>query len=107
MAAHHLCSGTGVWEGERILPEGWVELISTPAPWDPDQSYGGLFWLNRGGRFDRIPRDAFWASGFMGQTTMVIPSRDFVIVRLGPSPDAEAFGPYLDDLVARILGAIA
>ena len=25
----------GVWEGERLLPEGFAELVSTPAPaWD-------------------------------------------------------------------------
>jgi hypothetical protein len=43
----------------------------------------------------------------MGQTTMVIPSRDIVLVRLGPSPDADAFGTYLDELVGRTLDAIA
>jgi CubicO group peptidase (beta-lactamase class C family) len=94
----------GVWQGERILPEGWVDFISTPAPGDPAQSYGGLFWLNRGGAMDQIPQDAFWAAGFMGQTTMVIPSRDFVIVRLGPSPGR--YNQYLNEVVGRVLSAI-
>jgi len=98
-----LQSWEGVWEGERILPEGWVEFISTPAPGDPDQGYGGLFWLNRGGAMDQIPEDAFWAAGFMGQTTMVIPSRDMVIVRLGPSPGR--YNQYLNEVVGRVLSA--
>ena len=69
-----------------------------------DKNYGGLFWLNRGGSMDRVPKDAYWASGFMGQTTMVIPSRDVVIVRLGPSPGG--FRPYLNETVGRILDSI-
>ncbi len=94
----------GVWDGERILPEGWRDFVSTPAPADDSMGYGGLFWLNAGGRFGRIPSDAFWSAGFMGQYTFVIPSRDVVIVRLGPSPGS--FDPYIDEVVGRILDAI-
>ena len=94
----------GVWEGHRILPEGWVEFISTPAPADARRGYGGLFWLNRGGVMDRVPKDAFWAAGFMGQITMVIPSRDVVVVRLGPSPRGSS--PYFNELVGRVLEAL-
>ena len=95
----------GVWEGERILPEGWVDFVTTPAPADPDRSYGGLFWLNRGGALDSAPEDAYWAAGFMGQRTMIIPSRELVIVRLGPSP--RGFNNYFNQLVGRILEAVS
>lgn len=94
----------GVWEGERILPEGWVDFISTPAPGDPSRGYGGLFWLNRDGGRDRIPEDAYWAAGHMGQETVVIPSRDMVIVRQGPSPGG--FGAYIDRVMGDILDAV-
>ncbi|RIK42775.1 MAG: serine hydrolase, partial [Chloroflexi bacterium] len=50
--------------------------------------------------------DAYWAAGAMGQVTMVIPSRDAVIVRLGHTSDAEMFDQVLDTLVAGILGAL-
>ena len=93
----------GVWDGERILPEGWVEFVTTPAPADPSQGYGGLFWINRGGSRDRLPEDTFWASGFMGQTTMVIPSRNLVVTRQGPSPRG---GGYLNEFVGRVLAAL-
>jgi CubicO group peptidase (beta-lactamase class C family) len=91
----------GVWQGKRILPEGWVQFISSPAPADKTRGYGGLFWLNRGGAWKGVPEDAFMASGHMGQYTMVIPSRDVVVVRMGPSPGGSQ--DYMSQLVARIL----
>jgi CubicO group peptidase (beta-lactamase class C family) len=33
----------GVWKGERILREGWVEFVSTPAPADPSTSSSAAF----------------------------------------------------------------
>ncbi len=91
----------GVWNGERILPAGWTEFVSTPAPADKSLSYGGLFWLNRGGRLDQVPKDAYWSEGFMGQITMIIPSRNVVVVRLGPSP--ADYMSYLNGVIGRIL----
>ncbi len=95
----------GVWEGERILPKGWVEFISSPGPGAKREEYGGLFWLNRSGLFDRVPSDAYAARGFMGQTTLIIPSKDMVVVRLGPSPGGDT--AYLNEFVGRVLDAIA
>jgi CubicO group peptidase (beta-lactamase class C family) len=91
----------GVWQGRRILPEGWVQFVSTPAPADKTRGYGGLFWLNRGGAWKGVPEDAFMANGHMGQFTMVIPSCDMVVVRMGPSP-AHAT-EYFTELVSRLL----
>ncbi|HEU4382258.1 MAG TPA: serine hydrolase [Anaeromyxobacteraceae bacterium] len=75
----------GVWNGERILPEGFVEFVSTPAPaWVADHRpvYGGFFWINGDGRYP-VPRDAYFMSGAGGQTTLIVPSHDLVVVRLG------------------------
>jgi CubicO group peptidase (beta-lactamase class C family) len=94
----------GVWQGDRILPEGWVDFVRTPAPANEDRDYGGLFWLNAGGSLDRVPPDAYWPAGFMGQNTVIIPSRDMVVVRLGPSPGD--FNPYLNRLLGEILDAV-
>ena len=94
----------GVFEGNRILAEGWVEFVTTPAPGDPTRSYGGLFWLNRGRSMDRVPEDAFWSSGYMGQRTVVIPSADLVVVRLGPSPRGSQ--GFMNEFIGRILDAI-
>jgi CubicO group peptidase (beta-lactamase class C family) len=75
----------GVWNGERILPEGYAKFVATPAPaWEADKRpvYGGLFWINRDGTFP-VPKDAYYMSGAGGQTTLIIPSHDLVVVRMG------------------------
>lgn len=74
----------GVWGGERILPEGWTEFVSTPAPDQPDQGtygYGAQFWLLN--KEDGLPADTFAAMGSRGQSVVIIPSKDVVIVRRG------------------------
>lgn len=94
----------GVWEGERILAPEWSDFVSTPAASDPNRSYGGLFWVNAGGRFPDLPRDAYTAAGFMGQNTMIVPSLDMVVVRLGPSPGGS--DRYLNRVVAGVIEAL-
>lgn len=94
----------GMWQGDRILPVGWSEFVSTPAPADEKKHYGGMFWLNHSIEMDQVPKDAYWSAGFMGQITLVIPSRDMVVVRMGPSPGG--FYPYLNEVVGRILKVV-
>lgn len=75
----------GVWNRERILPEGFVKFVSTIAPaWEADKRpiYGGLFWINGDGGYP-VPKDAYYMAGAGGQWTMIIPSHDMVVVRLG------------------------
>lgn len=94
----------GMWEGERILPDGWVDFIRTPAPGAPNEEYGGLFWLNRNQALSRVPTDAYFAAGYMGQRTLIVPSRDLVVARHGPS--AGEFRPYFNRLVGGVLEAL-
>jgi len=75
----------GVWKGERILPKGFVDFVSTSTPaWVADGRpiYGGFFWINGTGRFP-IPKDAYYMAGAGGQYTIIIPSHDLVVVRMG------------------------
>jgi CubicO group peptidase (beta-lactamase class C family) len=75
----------GVWNGERILPEGYVKFVATVAPaWEADKRpiYGGFFWINGDGTFP-VPKEAYYMAGAGGQTTLIIPSHDLVVVRLG------------------------
>jgi len=92
----------GVWDGKRILPEGWVDYSRTPTPAAPHGEYGAHFWTNAGGPgggppMPDAPRDLFFASGHDGQLVAIVPSRDLVVVRLGLTPsdgrfDAEGYG---------------
>jgi CubicO group peptidase (beta-lactamase class C family) len=89
----------GMWEGRRVLPEGWVDFARTPGPGANSDGYGAGWWLNpqQGtGRPERVlmdtgGRDGFSAQGHEGQITLVVPSKDLVIVRMGlieETPDA-------------------
>jgi CubicO group peptidase (beta-lactamase class C family) len=94
----------GMWEGERILPEEWVDFVSTPTRSDPRRNYGGLFWVNAGGSLPDVPRDAYWPAGFMGQNTVIVPSLELVVVRLGPSPGGS--DRYLNRVIAGVVAAL-
>ena len=75
----------GVWNGARILPEGFTKFVSTLAqPWVDDGRpvYGGLFWVNGDGALP-IPKEAYMMQGAGGQSVTIIPSHDLVVVRLG------------------------
>ncbi|RYD92496.1 MAG: class C beta-lactamase-related serine hydrolase, partial [Sphingobacteriales bacterium] len=83
----------GMWNGERILPEGWVKASVQPAPGDPYGRYGYQFWLNGRNpenkaqrKFTDAPADLYYCKGFNGQGVYIIPSRKIIVVRLGQHP---------------------
>ncbi|QLC24425.1 serine hydrolase [Parasphingopyxis algicola] len=75
----------GVWQGERLLPEGWSAYVATPAPDQPTGrggvGYGAQFWLF--GREQDLPAGTYAAMGNRGQYVMIVPERNIVIVRRG------------------------
>ena len=72
----------GIWQGQRILPEGWVKFVSSHAPAWKTPTYGGFFWINGDGNWN-LPRDTYLAAGAGGQNTWIVPGHDLVIVRMG------------------------
>jgi CubicO group peptidase (beta-lactamase class C family) len=72
----------GMWQGHRILPEGWATFVSTPAPAWKRPVYGGLFWVNGEGDWN-LPKETYFAAGAGGQNTWIVPSRQLVVVRMG------------------------
>lgn len=101
----------GIWNGERILPEGWVRYTTTPTPGSELGEYGAFFWVNAGAaddpkqrRWPRAPRDAFFATGFQEQKVIVIPSRKVVLVRLGNTTVRSAWSD--EDFIANVLAAL-
>ncbi|MBI4423347.1 MAG: serine hydrolase [Elusimicrobia bacterium] len=101
----------GVWDGRRLLPEGWVAFATRPTPQAPDGRFGAHWWLRcpeeLGGSTPaaaRLPRDAYYALGHEGQVLTVIPSRRLVVVRLGLTIDIRAWdhAAFLAALLAAL-----
>jgi len=94
----------GVFNGERILPEGWVKYTTTPAS-DSKGQYGAFFYLNSSKAYPSAPQDMFSAEGHDGQQIFIIPSKQMVVVVLGFShrPDhAMDFDRLLADILKTV-----
>ncbi len=102
----------GVWNGDRLLPPGWVAFSREVAPASRQLpvshrahgGYGAQFWLI--GRDPKLPDDAYSTSGARGQHATIVPSRDAVIVRMGLDP-LQGSGWDQPGFVAEVLAAIA
>ena len=102
----------GVWNGERILPEGWMTYVTTPAPSQPpgadfgkSPGYGAQFWL--WGPKQGLPEGSYAAEGSQGQYVMIVPSEHLVIVRRGldglaPGEAQFAIGKFSADVIAAL-----
>jgi CubicO group peptidase (beta-lactamase class C family) len=107
----------GVWNGRRILPEGWVEYTLTPSGNVPTgRSYGAQVWLNFNPgsgelSWPSLPPDTFAMRGHQGQFVVGIPSQGLIVVRLGLSEflnwDMESFVSEILALLPHTLGKIA
>jgi CubicO group peptidase (beta-lactamase class C family) len=103
----------GVWNGERILPEGWVRFSTTQSgAFNKHRGgrYGAGWWVNQpdinsGGKrlYGNVPEDCFYAQGFDGQYVWVIPSKKLVIVRLARE-GFNALNP--DDFLSGVIKAL-
>ena len=101
----------GTINGQRIVPESWVDFARAPAPADPHKGYAAQFWLNAlktpGGsarEFPHLPADMFAAEGHNDEFVAIFPSRHTVIVRLGWTTVDGAFNR--DKHFAAILAAL-
>ena len=100
----------GVVGGKRILHEDWVDFCAAATL---DTDYAAGFWTNRSehpnakGRVRLgIPRDAFFASGDLGQRIVIMPSQRLVVVRLGDSVDPTGDIRGLGRLVKEVIAAV-
>ncbi|MEJ0057533.1 MAG: serine hydrolase, partial [Bacteroidota bacterium] len=96
----------GIWNGERILPEGWAAYTATPAPAAPIGQYGAMFWLNAGAKGNPensyhkgLPHDEYGAEGFEGQYVFIVPSKKLVVVRLGVSHHGDGIVPLTKKII--------
>jgi CubicO group peptidase (beta-lactamase class C family) len=80
----------GVWNGQRILPEGWVKYSTTPASAAKRGEYGAQIWLNAGEKgnpanvqYPGLANEAIVFDGFEDNSVVIIPSKKLVVVRMG------------------------
>jgi len=88
----------GVWDGQRLLPPGWVDYARTPTFQQPgvtDGRYGAHWWLDLGGP------GSFSANGHEGQFTVLVPDLDLIVVRHGrtSTDKKDAVKAWVGDLV--------
>jgi len=98
----------GVWNGERLLPEGFVNFVSSVAPaWAADKRpiYGGFFWINGMGSL-AVPTSAYYMLGAGGQFVLVIPSHDLIVVRIGHSKGERFAASTLNQALALLTAAV-
>jgi CubicO group peptidase (beta-lactamase class C family) len=100
----------GVVGGKRILHEDWVDFCAAATL---DTDYAAGFWTNRSEHPNArarvrlgIPRDAFFASGDLGQRIVIMPSQHLVVVRLGDSVDPTGDIRGLGRLVKEVIAAV-
>lgn len=108
----------GVWQGRRILPEGFIDaarktpkaVAGLPVMHESDYGrasdhYGLLWWNNNDGTLPDVPRDAYWSWGLYESLIVVIPSLDVVVARAGKSWKRKWAGHYR--VLAPFLNPIA
>jgi CubicO group peptidase (beta-lactamase class C family) len=99
-----LFQNDGIFDGARILPEGWVNYTRKPASGSKGE-YGALFWLNECRKLPSVPANTYMCVGHDGQRIFIMPDQQLIVVILGYSP-ASRGGMDFDRLLKDIMDAL-
>jgi CubicO group peptidase (beta-lactamase class C family) len=89
----------GNWNGAQLISEDWVEMVQQPSA--ANESYGYMWWLNRGGRkWEGLPEHLYYAAGFGGNYIVVDDENDMVIVTRWLNP------PQLGEMVRLVMESV-
>jgi CubicO group peptidase (beta-lactamase class C family) len=99
-----LYANDGVFNGKRILPEGWVKY-STSVSSASNGAYGSFFWLNKGKELPSAPDDMYMCVGHDGQRIFIMPTQELIVVILGYSSKSKGdmdFDRLLKDILITL-----
>ena len=69
----------GKWKNELLLSPEWIKLVQQPS--ENNESYGYMWWLNRGVRkWDGLSENIYYGAGFGGNFIVIIPNHNLVVV---------------------------
>jgi CubicO group peptidase (beta-lactamase class C family) len=107
-----LVANGGTWNGETILARDWVAFMTAASP--ADTEYGGSIWRQASPKIEpglraRLPADLVFFAGHLGQFTVVVPSGNLVVLRMGVDlaggMDRDPTLHVVLRIVAELLGA--
>ena len=119
----NLVLNDGVVDGERLLPEGFVEQMITPTPQNSHSGMGVYVgqpyleyrgFLNPEIEFGKsyhsepyIDEDLFLFDGNSNQVIYIVPSKELIVLRVGNSPPRDPVwdNAYLANTVSRALSS--
>ena len=99
-----LFENDGIFNGVRILPEGWVKYTTSSAS-ASNGLYGSFFWLNKSRKIPSAPEDMFACDGHDGQHIYIMPTQELVVVILGYSPTSKG-GMDVNRLLKDVIGTL-
>lgn len=74
----------GRWQGQQLIPKSWVEESTRVHSQSEHAGYGYLWWVLEKGSFPKFSEmSAYLASGVGGQSILVCPDSDMVVVHRG------------------------
>lgn len=90
----------GLWNGQRLLSESWIEELTKPCPLNP--SYGMLWWLNTpdSPTYPAASRSSFFGVGVGTNLVWVDPENDMVVVVRWI--DGEAVNSFAERVLAAL-----
>ena len=90
----------GKWNGEQLISENWVNSVQQPS--EALESYGYMWWLNRGPRKWQQVNDEsiYFAAGFGGNYIVVDKTNNMVVVTRWLEPNK------IGEMMQKVLAAV-
>lgn len=94
----------GVWNGEPLLPAGWVDYATTAT--HTGTSYAACFRTNIDGRFPSLPAETAWAAGASDNRVFIL-RRHRLTVAVSNESDHPMDLAALDRMIAAAIATFA